>query len=157
MSPPRFLTCRNRRHHAYVFLTPHFESGRIVDACRCSGRLFRNRDAYLDWIPTTTLGMAPSMTLSIALEMLLGIERRIFLQQRLRPDERSNAHVSCVSALFLGTEIPMSRLLKLAVSRWGVDQDASFAFRNRAKLLIQITRYESAISTKGSVGQVFAF
>ena len=39
---------------------------------------------------------------SIALDMLLGIERRIFLQQRLRPDERSNAHLLRVSALFFG-------------------------------------------------------
>ena len=32
----------------------------------------------------------------------------------------------------------MSGLLKLAVSRWRVGQDASFAFRNRAKLYIRI-------------------
>lgn len=62
--------------------------------------------AYLDWIPTPTLGMAQSITLpdlgnpSIALEMLLGIERRIFLQQRLRLDEHSNTPVSRVSVLF---------------------------------------------------------
>ena len=60
-----------------LHLSPHAESGKPIGVCRCSER-----------VPTATLGMAPFMVspdlgnLSIVLEMLLGIWRRLFLQQR---------------------------------------------------------------------------
>ena len=106
-------------------------------------RLFWNKKAYLDWIPAATLGMAPSMTLpnlgnsSIALEMLSGTETRIFLQQRIQPDKRSNAHVSRVSALFfeLGTAIPTSGLLKREVSWWGVGNPIFYCFERPINML----------------------
>lgn len=81
----------------------------------------RNTKAYFDWIPTFTLGIAPSITLSdlgnssIAHEMLLGIERRVFLQGN---NGRTNARMHKCRAYprcFLGTEI------RVAVSRWGLD------------------------------------